>query len=219
MSKKFNKNLALIALVSTIALGGSPSLASAATERPAKAASARGWKLPTGSKMFMGEVSAINGSLLTISHPRASNTAEFIVRTDGSTNYLGETFSDIAIGTRISGVGTKQSDGSWTAASIRINPSMKAPIGKRQNNAGIRPFAGTIKNLDGSILSIDCRGTNTPRLINLTASTTFTAGSIANLTVGSSVAGIGTVNADKSINALKIHPNSDSLGMFRRGNK
>lgn len=221
MSKRFNKNLALIALVSTIALGGSASLADAAGARPAKFASSLGWKLPTGTKVFMGTVSAINGLQLTVSHPRATTTIpEVIVNTSASTAYLGGTFSNIAIGTRISGVGIKQTDGSFTASSVRINPAVKTGTMKRQQNAGIRPFFGTITANSGNTLTIDqVRGEAIPttQIINLTSSTTYATGTVANLTVGSKVAGIGTLNADKSISALKISPNTDKIGMFQRG--
>lgn len=221
MSKKFNKNLALIALVSTLTLGGSATFADAAMDAyPAKLSSSRGWKLPTGTKVFTGTVSAISRTQLIISQSKATGTPKVIVKTTASTTYLGGVFADVAVGTRISGVGTKQSDGSFNAASIRLNPALKTSIMKRQQNAGVRPFFGTIITNNGTSLTIvQSRGkaSTTPLTINLTSATTFATGTVANLTIGSKVAGIGTLNADKSITALKISPNSNGIGMFMRG--
>lgn len=220
MSKKFNKNIALIALAATIALGGSASLADASAVNSAKFTSARGWKLPTGTRVFAGTVSAVNGSQLSISHPNSTTTPTVIVNTTATTSYLGGTFAEITVGTRISGVGDKQADGSYTAVSIRLNPAIKASVMKRQQNAGIRPFFGTITVNSGSSLTINqSRGkaSTTSLVVNLTASTTYATGAAADLIVGSKVAGIGTLNTDKSISALKISTNTDNLGMFKRG--
>jgi|GEM_PF-5516591 len=222
MSKRFNKNLALIALTAALAVGGSASLADAAGVHPAKFASSLGWKLPTGTKVFMGTVSAINGLQLTVSHPKATTTPNVLVNTTASTTYLGGAFSNITIGTRISGVGIKQTDGSFTASSVRINPAVKTGIMKRQQNAGIRAFFGTITANSGSSITVNqTRGkaSTTALTINLTSSTAYATGTVANLTVGSKVAGIGTLNADKSISALKINPNSNQIGMFYRGGR
>lgn len=232
MSKKFNKNLALIALVSTIALGGSASLADAASNHPAKFASSFGWKLPTGAKMFTGVVSLINGTHLTISHPnatstgsgQATNTPNVLVNTNASTTYLGGSFASIAVGTRLSGIGLKQADGSFNAQTIRLNPAKKAPVMKRQQNAGLRPFFGTITGLSGSSITIsqgrgksNGKANSAPITINITASTTFAIGTLANLTVGTKVSGLGTKNADKSITALKINPGTDRINLLTRG--
>jgi hypothetical protein len=223
MSKKFNKNLALIALTAAIALGASPSLADAsAWQFNKKASSSLGWKLPTGAKMFAGVVSAINGLQFTLSHPRAaSTTPNVIINTNASTTYLGGTFANVAVGSRLSGIGLKQADGSFSAQTVRLNPGLKNSIGKRQQAAGLRPFFGTIASINGSLITVnEPRGRSnnfTMVTVRIASSTTFATGTLSNLSVGMRVAGLGTLNADKSISALKINPNSNQIGMFFRG--
>ena len=213
----------MAALVSAIALGGTAGAVSAAAPVPSGRHNLQGgWKLPTGTKLFGGQVSVKNDDQLTLIHPMATSAPSVLVNLTSNTTYLGGTLSDITAGTRISGVGIKQSDGSYRASSIRINPAGKVSNLKKQREAGIRPFFGTITANSGSTITLDHslgNGSNSSITINLTASTTYASGGAADLTVGSKVSGLGTINADKSLSALKIVPNSNDLKTLWRNHR
>ncbi len=221
MSKKFNKNLALIALVSTLTLGSSAALADTNENYQNRPSPSMGWKLPTGTKIFTGIVKSINNGQLTLSH-YATNTPDIIINTSATTTYLSGTLSDITVGTRLSGVGTKQADGSFNAISIRLNPANKTSIQKRQHAVGVRPFFGTITGINDNIITINqvhgkAGGTSTPTTIKLNTDTVYTTGDKSSLAIGTSIAGIGIINSDKTITALKISPNSTKVNILSRG--
>lgn len=106
-----------------------------------------GMNLPQGERPFFGTVTNVNGSVLTVQmqgmmfrpmmrHPQTTITPtltltppaprSITVDLTSSTTYTGGTQSDITTNTKVSGVGTSNSDGSITAIKIQINPTPPA---------------------------------------------------------------------------------------------
>lgn len=101
-------------------------------------------QLPAGEKPFFGTVTNVSGSTLTVQMggmmgmmhsmrmknptttvtitPPAPRTVTVDLTT--STTYTGGAQSDIAVNTKIAGIGTSNSDGSITALKVQINPTM-----------------------------------------------------------------------------------------------
>ena len=110
------------------------------------------------------------------------------------------------------------------------------------NTNGERPFFGTVTAVSGSTITIQMQGmirmmrpendTTTPtvtitppaRTITFTvdSSTTYTGGTLSNITVGTKIAGIGKTTSADAITATKIAinptiPSGTPPGMFERG--
>ncbi len=91
--------------------------------------------------------------------------------------------------------------------------------------AGEKPFFGTIESINGSTLTIrtQFRGrTNlqiTPRVpksltVNLDTSTQYIGGTQSTLQINTKIAGIGKINSDDSITAIKITINPRQMVRF-----
>lgn len=81
--------------------------------------------MPVGSKPFFGSIASVSGSQITISgHSRnSSSTVTTIVDITSSTQFQGGAQTDLAVGARVAGYGTANSDGSINAINLQINPS------------------------------------------------------------------------------------------------
>jgi hypothetical protein len=107
-------------------------------------------KLPAGERAFFGNVTAVNGSTLTVQRqimrfrpygngnapsPAVSPMPQTITVTiNSSTKISGGSQSNISTSSRIAGIGTVQSDGSITAIQLRINPTMPSGFPRRFRN-------------------------------------------------------------------------------------
>lgn len=110
----------------------------------------RGVKLLTGERPFFGTVTAVSGSTLTIqiqffnrpfrnplsTSSTPSTTQTLTINLDRSTLYTEGSQSDITPNIKIAGVGKVNSDGSITAAQIRINPTMPSRFPRRPEGQG-----------------------------------------------------------------------------------
>ena len=85
--------------------------------------------MPAGAKPIFGSITAVNGSVLTLSpagrNPNSTSTAAIAATTlqvtvDGSTQYQGGVASDLKAGVRVMGYGTTTADGTIEAQSLRI---------------------------------------------------------------------------------------------------
>ena len=185
----------------------------------------QGRNLPQGERPFFGTVTGVSGSTLTIQTqgrrgPNGSTPAAtpgspqtLTVNLDSATTYSGGVQSDIAANTRIAGVGRTNSDGSITAVSIQINPTMPtgSPRGQgRMGNipAGSQPIFGQVTAISGTQLTIQRQGRNgnggTTVIVNLTGTTQYTGGAQTDIQSGIRIGGYGTLNSDGSINAQQI---------------
>ncbi|HWY79687.1 MAG TPA: hypothetical protein VNW29_04995 [Candidatus Sulfotelmatobacter sp.] len=105
----------------------------------------KGMNLPIGQRPFFGTVTTVNGSKITVQMVMLGRgfrmnqsvtptitlgTTQIITITlDSFTKYVGGSQSDIAVNTKIAGVGKLNSDGSITATQIRINATMPSSNG------------------------------------------------------------------------------------------
>lgn len=87
--------------------------------------------MPSGSIPIFGQVTAVNGSTLTVQRQSRNGSGTTItIDLTSSTQYTGGSQSSIQTGTRIGGYGTTNSDGSINAEQIMINPTFP---GRGQN--------------------------------------------------------------------------------------
>lgn len=94
--------------------------------------------LQDDEQRFFGLVTAVNGSTITVQMqgmmwrpsgtitptitPRVQRT--FTITLDSGTAYTGGSATDIVTNTRVAGIARKNSDGSLTAISVQINPTV-----------------------------------------------------------------------------------------------
>jgi hypothetical protein len=104
-----------------------------------------GLNIPQGSTPFFGAIASVNGDTLTISgRGQNGSNATTTVKVSGDTKFQNGSQSDLAAGVNIFGYGTKNSDGSISAQSVQVNPSMPqgGPGGRQGGMPGNGPQGG-----------------------------------------------------------------------------
>ncbi|MFZ1020136.1 MAG: DUF5666 domain-containing protein [Minisyncoccia bacterium] len=101
--------------------------------------------IPAGSKAFFGTIASNNGTTITLTSrgmrsrtaggtTTAPATTTMTITVNGATQISGGDASALIQGTRITGYGTLNNDGSITATQISINPQMPAGMHRQPTN-------------------------------------------------------------------------------------
>lgn len=77
--------------------------------------------LPDGQQPFFGEISAISGDAFTI---KERNDSTRTIKLTNETKFESGAKSDLTVGTNIAGSGPTETDGTISALTIRIDPTM-----------------------------------------------------------------------------------------------
>lgn len=147
-----------------------------------------------------GEVTAVNGSDLTIKSPRGDST----VRTNAQTKFtrVGQTIelADVTVGTKINAVGTKNGDGSLTATQVdALLPLLHGKVTAKTNDT----------------LTLDVSGQS--KTVRLDSNTKVhlgpgVDGTLNDVTVGATVGAAGLVGSDGTLTAQFVHVMLPHLG-------
>lgn len=81
------------------------------------------WRGGVAGSGARGEVTAVNGSTITVKQTDGSSKLVILGGSTTVTNTVPASLSDVTVGATIMAIGTTNSDGSVTASSIQLNPS------------------------------------------------------------------------------------------------
>ena len=156
-----------------------------------------------------GTVSAIDSASLTLT--LRDGTSQKIVLTSSTTYRLAgqaSTRSAIAVGSAVSATGTVASDGTFTATSVDIMPSVVAGTLKSKTSDTI-----VLTTRDGSTVTVKVSSTTTYQVAGVTSA------ALKDVAVGAWVNAQGTRNADGSLSATAVRamPADWPGGGFGRG--
>ena len=187
----------------------------------------RNSNLPAGEQRFFGTVTTINGNTITLQTqmrrapsgtPTTTSEPTRTITLDSSTTYAGGTQSDITVNTRIAGVTKTNTDGSLTAVSVQINPTITTGLSPNVP-AGSQPFFGQVGTVNGTTLTVQRQsrnGNGTTFTVTITDTTEFKGGTQSDIKTGTRIGGYGKSNTDGSITAEQMMLNPAVPG--RRGN-
>jgi hypothetical protein len=141
-----------------------------------------------------GVVTATDSSSITVA--QGDGTTKKILVTSSTTYTVGSTAatkSAVVVGVRISAEGTLASDGTFTAATVKVAPAT---------------VAGTVASKASDSFTVTTRDGSTVT-VKVTSSTTYQAKDVtnptlANVTVGEVIAAQGTRNSDGSLTATVV---------------
>ncbi len=183
----------------TLAFAGGAAYASAAPSGP-----------PHGSgRGAGGQVTAIDGTTITVKNPQGSATIATTSSTTFQLDGAASSLSAITVGMFVRAEGTKATDGTFTAT--RVDASSTAPkAGKPGQGHTGNGAGGQVTAIDGTTITVkNPQGSAT---IATTSSTTFqldgAASSLSAITVGMFVRAEGTKATDGTFTATRVDASS-----------
>jgi Domain of unknown function (DUF5666) len=141
-----------------------------------------------------GVVTATDSASITVA--QGDGTTKKIVVNSSTIYKVGDTTatkSAVVVGIRISAEGTQASDGTFTAATVQVAPA--AAAGTVASKAS---DSFTLTTRDGTTVTVKVTSSTTYQALGVTSPT------LANVTVGATVAAQGTRNSDGSLTATVV---------------